>query len=83
MDEVVINAVCTCSASPTQYEGDINGLQFYFRYRWGKWSVEFYEDGKTVEYSRQVGGEYDGAMDESEVLKILEGCYFAYQIGAR
>ncbi|MBW8687903.1 hypothetical protein [Chitinophaga rhizophila] len=40
MKATIIQIECTCSASPTQYEGILeDGRMFYFRFRWGKLSI--------------------------------------------
>ena len=54
---------CTCSACPTQYEGQIDDLQFYFRYRWGTWRIQFHQTDPWADdaiiYSGSPGEQFD------------------------
>lgn len=40
----VENATLTCEMCPFQMEGTLDGLPFYFRERWDRWSLSVGED---------------------------------------
>jgi hypothetical protein len=67
---------CTNPASPTQYEGTINGRAFYFRYVHGFWSLIIYQvqQGRPYYVEGLAGSRDDSRMEENEVLAILRGC---------
>jgi len=86
----VKNIKQTCVACPSQWEGNlIDGRMFYARYRWGALSIELSKeptndvykamgkDGNLI-YSEQLGGRYDGSMEQAELIKIMEGCGFIF-----
>lgn len=54
---------CTCSASPNQFEGTVNGLPFYFRARHGGWRLYVNPDpkGDGIDGAVVAGGEEDQA----------------------
>ena len=56
-----IDAKLTCSGCPVQYEGTVNGKNFYYRDRHGSWRFEVY-DGEIFEGDpifRKEGGSID------------------------
>ncbi len=73
-------------ASPTQASGTVDGLPFYFRYRWGGWRLRVAEDANVDpvdvgvdgapgwEWSREAGHPLDGYMDRKEVEAIVLRC---------
>jgi hypothetical protein len=63
-------ALCqTCESCPAQWEGRTDdGSRIYIRYRWGCLQLEV--DGERV-YRRQIGGAFDGALDEDEMKARL------------
>lgn len=78
-----IEAIQTCGACPTQYEGTIEGERFYFRYRHGFWSVRFHP---TDEWNDEawvdgdnLGDDLDGCMGYADVMDILEKSYTKYK----
>ena len=83
--ELDIQAACTCGACPTQYEGTVNGIEFYFRYRYGSWKFELYTTqaegtGAIEDYikSGNKGDSLSGVMDETEVMNIIQHCANEY-----
>jgi hypothetical protein len=61
----------TCFACPSQWDGELaDGTTFYARYRYGTFSVEFYDQfGRgTTGTSEQVGDSLDGMMTTEEML---------------
>lgn len=68
-------------ACPTQWEGKLSsGKMFYLRYRWGYMSIsvskrktnDVYKavNGEEI-YSKQIGGAFDGCLDDEEIEAIL------------
>ena len=58
----------TCFACPSQWEGITDDDQeVYIRYRWGHLSVRV---SGTKIFSRQIGNEYDGVLDTTDMLAI-------------
>ncbi len=68
---VEIELICTCDACPTQYEGNINDTPFYFRYRFGRWSLTMYTDVGDKVWSGILGDEYDGVMKPAKVRQLI------------
>lgn len=71
----------TCSACPAQWEGTLeDGRMIYVRYRRGAFTVDI-SDRKTTDIfdavngeriiAMQIGGEFDGYMEDVEMKKIL------------
>ena len=44
-EEVATKAMMTCSMTPNQFEGIVDGRAFYFRARWGEWYLMLAEPG--------------------------------------
>ena len=74
----------TCMACPSQWEGHLkDGRMFYARYRWGWLSIKVSkkptndvdmtmgENGDLV-YYEPLGDEYDGILEQSELIKLME-----------
>lgn len=70
----------TCPAAPLQIEGTINGVPFYFRSRWTRWSIGVGGDPVIApEWEREAeyqdGEPYAASwMPESEGKAIIERC---------
>lgn len=72
----VIDLRMTCSACPTQWEGTLDdGRCVYVRYRWGCLTWGFgdtpyaaIDDSISGERCKQLGGEFDGELDEMTML---------------
>ena len=71
----------TCSVCPSQWEIKISdGKMIYARYRWGYLSIRISPTktdnimeavgGKEI-YGKQLGGGFDGALDEEIMLEHL------------
>ena len=70
----------TCGACPAQWEGKIkDGRMFYIRYRWGYLALEISDKatddvmdavGGTEIFGEQIGGEYDGFLDELKMKNL-------------
>jgi len=58
-------------ACPTQSEGNINELPYYFRYRYGWWVLKF---GEIVFKGESPYGAMHGTMTDDDVKRILEYC---------
>jgi len=72
----------TCFACPSQWEGELeDGRMIYIRYRWGCLEVSISKntikdvsdavEGRPI-YQKYIGGDYDGVMDNEEMLSILK-----------
>jgi len=72
----------TCFACPSQWEGELeDGRMIYIRYRWGCLEVSISGNatddisdavkGETI-FQEYIGGDYDGVMDNEEMLSILK-----------
>lgn len=84
----VISLQCKHPQCPAIYEGKLeDGRMIYVRYRWGYFSIRVSDTatnnaneamtGEEV-YGEAIGGDFDGAMDESEVLDYLKKAGFEY-----
>lgn len=78
----------TCDACPTQYEGEIDGNPFYFRARWGWWTLTVVRPGENPvcpadpinklvyqaerEIDESDGSGFNGYMDHQSVMVELE-----------
>lgn len=72
----------TCFACPSQWEGELeDGRMIYIRYRYGYLYVKISEGttnniSDTVKgeqiFQKCIGGNYDGVMDDEEMLSILK-----------
>ena len=82
---VIRNIVKTSYACPSQWEGMLsNNIPVYIRYRWGCLSIMIGKKSKNINrdiysavwgreiYSKKLGDEYDGIIDEDKVLVILQ-----------
>jgi hypothetical protein len=59
----------TCFACPSQWEGKTaDGRHLYIRYRWGHLSISM--DG-TVIIGKDIGGAWDGVLNENDLWNIL------------
>ena len=69
-----LNFRMTCMACPTQYEfEDALGNQYYFRLRWGGWTLyDITKEEWKLLASGGYGDCYEGCCDEEEFLKILK-----------
>ncbi len=38
----------TTGAAPTQFEGEVDGAAYYFRYRWGRWQLAIAETSEDA-----------------------------------
>lgn len=68
------NLRCTCESCPTQYEfEDKENRHYYFRYRWGHWSLSDITNDNWIEL---VGGDFgdclDGECSKKQFLKLLK-----------
>jgi len=78
----VVKIIKTCTACPTQYEGELEGgKMFYVRYRWGYLSIRVSKEptkdlmdavGGLEIYGEQHGDPLDGIIDDDVVLNILK-----------
>lgn len=73
----IINLKQTCSACPSQWEGELdNGNHIYIRYRYGKLFVGVGEDiDEAILNSNPIktlGDEYDGVLTEGDMMQVLE-----------
>jgi len=83
----------TCSACPTQFEGEFeDGRFFYARYRWGNLTIHV---GESVEdavisrpiFEKSVGTALDGSMSKNEFFMwalaagFIFSPYALYQLG--
>lgn len=65
-------------ACPTQAEGTTaDGLPFYFRYRFGYWTLRIFDSEERDSPARivaedSVGSSLDGVMSRDEVVAILD-----------
>jgi hypothetical protein len=75
LDEPQIDWVCTCSACPTQYEGTIDNIPFYFRYRWGGCRIEIGTGIDKYIWYEDIGDGLDGVMPHEDVMKYLSVAY--------
>lgn len=72
----------TCFACPSQWEGELeDGRMIYIRYRYGCLYVKISENytndisdavRNKIIYQKYIGGDYDGVMDNEEMLSILK-----------
>ena len=75
------NLVMTCGACPTQWDAVTEeGENVYIRYRWGKLTAHFVENGFPLKgsysgeiYSERVGDEFHGVMDTEQMEEHLSG----------
>ena len=59
----------TCGACPAQWEGVTDdGQEVYIRYRWG---FLYALVGDETVAAFHVGGEYDGAMNDADMARLL------------
>lgn len=74
--------VKTCEGYPSQWEVKLeDGKMIYIRYRWGNLDVRISAQptnniddavrGKSI-YRKNIGGVYDGVMEDSQMLSLLE-----------
>lgn len=56
-------------ACPTQAYGRIDGKPFYFRYRYGRWTIDI--DGANIG-GGEHGDSLDGAMGYDDVTTIIQ-----------
>ena len=72
----------TCGACPVQIEGDVDGMEFYFRARGGEWSMGIaatrtraiscrYGDVDEGEWAIEGDDPEDGFMKHSEAWRIV------------
>lgn len=66
----------TCEACPSQWQGKLEtGEYVYIRYRWGVLSIGYDADYNNAVLQNKVtlsiGGDYDGTMSSSEMIKHL------------
>ena len=78
--------VQTLIACPSQWEGTLeDGRMIYCRYRWGHLSISVSEEatedvydavnGQNV-YHEKLGDEYDGVLDDTELIRALNKLNF-------
>lgn len=74
--------VKTCEGFPSQWEIKLkDGKMIYIRYRWGTLDVRISEHstndiddavgGKSI-YRKYTGGDYDGVMEDSQMISLLK-----------
>ena len=59
---------------PVQASGYVDGHEFYFRARWGHWTLEFGPGGSGLDYFDGAipgANEHTGEMDDGDVAKAL------------
>jgi hypothetical protein len=81
--------VCTCSRYPNQFEGVVDGKQFYFRARHGEWRLQVNERGASeddmcewpVVSSGSAETGPDGGSDPAEVEVFVRELLEHYSAG--
>lgn len=76
---VIASLERTCYACPSQYEGKlVDGRVFYMRYRWGILSVrvaardeDLFTSEDIIVYCETIGGEFEGVLNEDELIEKL------------
>lgn len=68
------NFRCTCEAFPTQYEFEAEkSKHYYFRYRWGYWSLSDITNDNWIELISGYFGDWlDGECSIKQFLKLLK-----------
>ncbi len=69
--KITVEYLCTCDACPTQYSGTIDGTPFYFRFRYGHYSLTLYTDCGDREWAGSFGDEWAGEMSHLRVKVII------------
>ena len=71
-----------CGACPAQWEfRTFEDRPVYVRYRWGYLSIRIGDPGEDIDgavsgqeiYGEQLGGEWDGAIEEEKIIEIVSG----------
>jgi hypothetical protein len=78
MDKIKIKKIVkTCDACPAQWDMWTDANRYvYVRYRWGYFSASYDEAyGGSLIVDLQVGGEYDGTMDDYTMKDILKDVF--------
>lgn len=75
---VVTELTQTCEACPAQWSGRTDdGCHVYIRYRWGRLECGIADTRTSAVVGRvhvaDIGGEYDGYIDEAQMVTALSG----------
>jgi|GEM_PF-2705023 len=93
LKEAGVDIICTTSTAPVQFEGELDGLYFYFRARGEYWSCTIaptLDDAvseENVAYSKSdsYGEEQFAAswMPHKEALQLILGCVQEFRGGVK